>query len=121
MHRVLLIEDEVMIGLMAETMLLDMGNWVIGPISRLDPAVAAARRVSADCAVLDINIAGESIYPVADILAERGIPFVFATAYSSIAADGPFGDRPVVQKPYLPKELQAAIDAAVREGSMRHR
>jgi len=119
MLRVLLIEDEPVIGLMAASMLMEMGNWVIGPISCLSSALPAAQRLAIDCAVLDVCIRSEPVYPVAQILVQRRIPFIFATAYGPIAARGPFADRPVIVKPYQLKDLRGAIEAAMAANRQR--
>lgn len=80
--RVLLVEDEPLIGLHARDCLEAMGCEVIGPIARMEPAVAAARDVMADIALLDLNIGGQLTYSLAEALQARGIPCIFCTGYS---------------------------------------
>ena len=105
--RVLLVEDEMMLALLTESMLVELGHKVAGPVGRLDQAVKMAEREVLDFAVLDVNINGGTAYPVAAALAARGIPFIFATGYSRLAA--PFEDHPTLQKPYCFEDLRAAI------------
>src|SRR5215213_151250 len=75
--RILVVEDEAAISLLLEDMLLDFGCEVIGPAARLSAALEAVSRESLDIAILDVNVAGEPIYPVAEALDARKIPFVF--------------------------------------------
>lgn len=106
---ILLIEDEPLIGLHAQNCLENVGCNVVGPIARMEPAMVAARDAAFDFAILDINLAGQMTFPVADVLAERGIPFAFCSGYSS-ASDIPdrFADIPVLRKPLGEAELLAA-------------
>ena len=110
--RVLLVEDEMMIALLAESMLVELGHEVAGPVGWLDQAIARAEREDLDFAVLDLNINGGKAYPVAAALAARGIPFIFATGYDRAGFEAPFEDRPALQKPYCLKDLRVAIEAA---------
>jgi DNA-binding response OmpR family regulator len=111
--RVLVVEDEMMVAFLVETMLGELGHQLAGWASRLEQAMDLARSTAADLAILDINLDGEPVYPVADVLAERGIPFLFATGYGRQAGQSPYADRPTLQKPYRLDDLRAAI-AAVR-------
>jgi DNA-binding response OmpR family regulator len=77
--RVLVVEDEMMVSMLIEDMLSDLGCEVIGPASRLDEAIALANESELDCAVLDVNLGGQPIFPLADLLREKGAPFAFAT------------------------------------------
>ncbi|MDF2812345.1 MAG: hypothetical protein K0S56_3376, partial [Microvirga sp.] len=72
--RVLVVEDEAAISLLLEDMLLDFGCQVIGPAARLAAALETLAREKVDLAILDVNVAGEPIYPVAEALAQRAIP-----------------------------------------------
>ena len=73
--RVLIVEDEALIASLLEDFLLDLGCDVVGPAMHMTEAVELAREAAIDGATLDVNIVGEKVYPVADILTERGIPF----------------------------------------------
>lgn len=108
--RILVVEDEVAIAMLIEDMLLDLGAEVLGPVGRLAQAIESARKETLDLAILDVNVAGESIYPVADALAGRGIPFLFSTGYGAGGIDPPWRDRPVLQKPFSQADLERALD-----------
>ncbi|WP_339651871.1 response regulator [Halopseudomonas pelagia] len=108
-RRVLVVEDEMTIALMIEEMLLDLGAQVIGPESRLDAALRLAGEASLDAAILDVNIRGGTSYPVADILAARGIPFIFCSGYNDWALEERHRDRPRLTKPYSLKALQDQV------------
>jgi DNA-binding response OmpR family regulator len=79
--RVLVVEDEILVALLVEDMLADAGCVVVGPFSRVPQALAAAKTEPIDIALLDVNVAGEMVFPVAHALEERGIPFLFVTGY----------------------------------------
>jgi CheY-like chemotaxis protein len=111
-RRVLLVEDEAMIAMLVEDMLEDLGHELVTVASRLDEALAAAKTGAIDVAILDLNLAGVLTYPVADALAERGIPFVFATGYGSSGLKDAYADRPALQKPFVQQVLGDAIALA---------
>jgi CheY-like chemotaxis protein len=111
--RVFVVEDEALIAIMLEDLLAGFGCEVVGPVARLAAAQKVARTREFDCAILDVNIRGERVHPVADILAERGIPFVFVTGYSDAGADGRFKGRPVLRKPFKQEELQAVLTSLI--------
>jgi CheY-like chemotaxis protein len=107
--RILVVEDEAAISLLLEDMLLDFGCEVIGPAARLSAALEAVSREQVDLAILDVNVAGEPIYPVAEALAQRSIPFVFSTGYGSAGIRDTFRDRPVLQKPFAQHDLKQKL------------
>jgi CheY-like chemotaxis protein len=107
--RILVVEDEAAISLLLEDMLLDFGCEVIGPAARLSAALEAVAREPVDLAILDVNVAGEPIYPVAEALAQRSIPFVFSTGYGSAGIRDAFRDRPVLQKPFAQHDLKQKL------------
>jgi CheY-like chemotaxis protein len=72
---------------------------VVGPFSRTADALAAAKTDDIHAAILDVNLGGETVYPVADTLMARGVPFVFATGYGAESIDRRFACAPVLQKP----------------------
>jgi len=112
--RVLVVEDEAAISLLLEDMLLDFGCEVIGPAARLSAALDAVERETVDLAILDVNVAGEPIYPVAETLARKGVPFVFSTGYGSAGIKDAYRDRPVLQKPFAQHDLQQKLIDARR-------
>ena len=89
--KVLVVEDEYLVATLMENMLASAGCVVAGPIPRLAQALDAASSEACDVAVLDVNLAGERVYPVADILAQRNVPFVFVTGYGVFPASTPIG------------------------------
>jgi PAS domain S-box-containing protein len=104
--RILLVEDEALIAIMMNEALRELGIGVVGPIGTIPQAMASARDEQIDGAVLDVNLAGQPIYPVADILASRGIPFVFVTGYNAEGIDRRYAHVPVLEKPIEPDMLQ---------------
>lgn len=108
-RRVLVVEDEMTIALIVEEMLIDMGAQVVGPESRLDAALLLAGEAALDAAILDVNIRGGNSYPIADILAERGIPFLFCSGYNDWALEERHRARPRLTKPYSLKELEDVV------------
>jgi CheY-like chemotaxis protein len=110
---VLLVEDESMISMLAEDILSDAGCTVL-LAGRLQEALELATTAEMNVAVLDVNLGGgQTSYQVADVLAERRIPFVFATGYVAEGLDQRHSHRVTVQKPYAPQTLVAALSAAV--------
>jgi CheY-like chemotaxis protein len=107
--RVLVVEDEPILAMALEDMLEDLGCEVVGPASRLQPALRLAREAAVDAAILDINLHGEHSHPVADLLRARAIPILFATGYGSACSQG-YEDVPVLPKPYRQDRLVALLE-----------
>ncbi len=107
--RILLVEDIVLLLLDLEQTLLDLGYVVVGMAASLDDGVALARTLDIDAAVLDVDIGGREVQPVAQVLAERGIPFVLATARSTRDLPAPLRGRPRHGKPYRAGELDEVL------------
>ena len=108
-RQVLVVEDEITIVVMIEDTLLELGAEVVGPTAHLDAALRLAREAPIDAAVLDINIQGGNSYPVADILAERTIPFVFCSGYGDWALEQRHRDRPRLRKPFTSRDLEVRV------------
>ena len=104
--RILLVEDEALVAMMIQETLTEFGFQVLGPVSTASEALAAARERSIDAAVLDINLGDGLVYTVAEILAERGVPFVFVTGYDADSIDSRFSGIPILQKPIERESLQ---------------
>jgi PAS domain S-box-containing protein len=98
-NRILAVEDEALVAAMLRKSLSDLGFGVVGPIGIVAQALESARTDLIDGAILDVNVAGEAVYPVADALAARGIPFVFMTGYGSDGIDPRYAHVPALQKP----------------------
>jgi two-component SAPR family response regulator len=110
---VIVVEDETLVAILLEDMLTELGCAVLGTAQRVAKAVDLVRKTTPDAAVLDVNIAGEEVYPVAEALAARDIPFVFATGYGIRGLDDSWRDRPIVQKPFQVEQLARALLAAL--------
>src|SRR5713101_3445899 len=112
--RVLVVEDELMIRMLLEDMLAELGYTITATAARLDEALEAARNADFDIAILDVNLNGQPISPVADALVARGMPFVFATGYGERGLPDSHRDRPTLKKPFqldgLKRLLQSALD-----------
>jgi DNA-binding response OmpR family regulator len=106
---VLLVEDEVLIGMMIAGMIEELGHRVVAEASNIRVALDLAKTADFQFAILDINVGGEKIDPVADIIACRAVPFIFASGYGAIGAPINFRDRTVLQKPFLISTLDHAI------------
>src|ERR1044071_3514388 len=111
--KALVAEDEGSIALLIEDMLLDFGCEIAASAARLAVACKLAQTVSCDFAVLDVNLAGQSALPVALLLRERGIPFVFSTGYGATGVPGEMADHPVLGKPFTREQLRQAILSAL--------
>jgi CheY-like chemotaxis protein len=107
--RILVVEDESVIAMLLEDILTQFGHQVVGPVARLGKAVELARHEALDTAILDVNMNGEEVYPVAEALAEREIPFVFASGYGKSSLRNPFADCPVLTKPFQWRDLRAIL------------
>lgn len=105
--RILLVEDEALIAITAEDALLEAGASVSLAMA-LPLALTLARGGAFDLAILDVNLGHSTSFPAAELLAARGIPFLFATGYGPAGLAREFADRPLIQKPYDPDALIAA-------------
>jgi PAS domain S-box-containing protein len=108
MKRVLIVEDDAIFGMMMREILADHGLFVVGPCCTVAEALSAAGG-EFDCAILDLNLGGEPVYPVASSLAERKIPFAFVTGYGRESVDAKFSHIPVLQKPITREGLEAYL------------
>lgn len=97
--RILLVEDEVLVAMMLRDALSDLGFEVIGPFGRVSDAMVVAINEQIDGGMVDVNLGGELVYPIADVLLARGIPFVFVTGYGVDGLDQRFRTVPVFKKP----------------------
>ena len=112
-RRVLIVEDDVMIRMLMEDMLSDLGFAVAAQASKVAEALAVLDSIAVDVAILDVNLSGETTGPVAEALAARGTPFVFATGYGEHGLPEKFRDRPLLKKPFQIDGLKRMLDAAL--------
>jgi CheY-like chemotaxis protein len=112
--RILLVEDEAIIAIMLEDMLADLGCEVVGPAASIAEATRMARSEALGGAFLDVNLGGESVYPVADLLAARGIPFVFVSGYGPAGIAARYSGAIVLSKPILDADIARAVAALRR-------
>jgi len=110
--RVLLVEDEMMLAMMAEDTLTELGCTVVSA-SRVSNALALAKNEILDVALLDVNVAGEEVYPVADALIVRRVPFVFATGYGQGGLRHGYRSRRALEKPYRHEDIGLALIEAM--------
>jgi CheY-like chemotaxis protein len=109
-RRILVIEDEMMVAMLLEDMLTDLGCTVLGPAARVHQALTLIATTGApDAAVLDVNLNGQKSYPVADALLARGVPFLFATGYHRDSVMNGYRSFPQLQKPFKRSELSDAL------------
>lgn len=112
--RILVVEDEALVAAMVADMLEELGAEVVGPAGTLNEGLQLARVKPIDVAVLDVNLRGERIDPIADVLDGRGIPFVFATGYGAAPA-GPWAGAPTIDKPYATEKLAELLGSLVSD------
>lgn len=98
--RLLVVEDELMIRMLLEEMLAELGYTVAAEAAHIDEALPLARNAEVDAAILDLNLNGQSVIPVADLLVERGVPFIFATGYGERGLPEAYRNHPTLQKPF---------------------
>ncbi|HEY1708481.1 MAG TPA: response regulator [Rhizomicrobium sp.] len=111
--RVLVVEDEAIVSFLLEDTLLQLGCQVI-LAGRLAEALAQLDTGYPDFAVLDVNLGGEMVYPVAERLRTAGVPFLFTTGYGASGIAPEWKDARIVQKPFAAEQLTAAVEALMR-------
>lgn len=111
--RVLLVEDETLVALLIEDMLEEMGCLVAGFAASVEEGVRLAESVEIDVAILDVNVGGAEVWPVAQLLAARDIPVLFSSGYGFRGLPEPWRRKPVIGKPFLRADLEAALASAL--------
>ena len=116
--RILLVEDEALVAMLVEDELIEAGARVLGPAASVDEALRLLDSVMADGgvdgAVLDMNLGGRSVMPVANALAQHAVPFIFMTGYGDTGGHGPHAGVPTLQKPFTPRELIGTLGRVIR-------
>jgi two-component SAPR family response regulator len=115
-RKILIVEDEPLVGLEIATLLAEKGAIPIGPVQTVTAALQLMDKTPVDCAVLNIELRGERSFPIADALSARHVPFAFITSYGESAIPSQHKDRPLVQKPFLePRVLETVMRLLRRE------
>jgi CheY-like chemotaxis protein len=118
--RILVVEDEAIVAMAIEDDLLDEGARIMGPVGSVDEALRLIEAAAADgglsAAVLDLHLSGASVLPVADQLAQLGVPFLFATGYGAGYNISRHTTAPVLRKPFSPRDLIAAVELLTSAG-----
>jgi CheY-like chemotaxis protein len=112
--RVLVVEDELLIRMLIEDMLQELGHVMAAEAARFEEAMQAAATAEFDLAILDGNLEGNPTGPVADVLARRGTPFVFVTGYDPQGLPAAHRHRPVLKKPFQREGLDRILRAALK-------
>jgi len=108
-RRVLVVEDEYLIRMLLEDMLGELGYEVAAAAGSFAEATDLAAKADFEVAILDVNLDGKKIFPVADIIAQRGLPFVFVTGYGEDSLPDPYRAHPALQKPFQAERLNRAL------------
>jgi CheY-like chemotaxis protein len=114
---VFLVEDEVMIRMMVADMLEELGYSVAAEAGEINEAIRLAQSTEFDFAILDVNVNGKVISPVADLIRARNLPFIFATGYGSSGLPEEYRDRPALQKPFQIETLARVIDTTLKNAA----
>jgi two-component sensor histidine kinase len=117
-NRIMIVEDEILVGMELADSLAELGLSVLGPYTSLAAARQAAAQGGFDAALLDVNLAGEAVYPIAELLIERGLPFAFITGYGAESIDPRFNTIPVLQKPVEQTMLRRLFTATEEKGDL---
>ena len=112
--KVFVVEDESLVAMQLEDMLFDMGCEVVGLAMRLNRAHEMLDAgVKVDVAILDVNISGEKVYPIAERFREAGVPIVFATGYGRSGVEEEWQECPILQKPYTTEQIETSIVSVI--------
>ena len=107
--RFVVVEDEAIVAMLVEDFIVDLGGIVVATVARVADALALLDQTRPDAAVLDVNLAGQHSYPIADALGARAIPYLFVTGYGEAGLDAAYRDRPVLQKPFTCERFARAL------------
>jgi CheY-like chemotaxis protein len=116
---VFLVEDEVMIRMMVADMLVELGYSVAAEAGEISEAMKLAQSADFDIAILDVNVNGKMISPVAELIHARNRPFIFATGYGSSGLPEEYRDRPALQKPFQLETLARVIETTLKAWPLR--
>ncbi|RRN66349.1 response regulator [Caulobacter sp. 602-1] len=111
--KVLVVEDEALVSMLVEDMLTDLGCTIVGPAAEIEEALRLAGSADIDAALLDVNLGGRPIFPVADALKARGVPFAFASGYGEAGLTDDHRGATVLQKPFREADLRRVLETLV--------
>jgi CheY-like chemotaxis protein len=111
---VFLVEDEAMIRMMVADMLEELGYSIAAETGEIEQALKLARTTNFDIAILDVNVNGKLISPVAEVIEARNRPFIFATGYGTQGLPPEYRDRPALQKPFQMENLAIMIERTLK-------
>lgn len=114
--RVLVVEDEMIVTMLLEDLLAELGHTVTATASHLEDAVRLAKAGGFDIAMLDLNINGRQTFPVAEVLRAQGVPFVFATGYGEAGLPDAWRGTPTLQKPFMGEDLALVLNRLTAGG-----
>lgn len=114
-QRVLIVEDEIFIGMLLEDIVLGMDDYAVDLFANFNDGLQAARTGPYALAILDVNLDGVRSFPIADVLSERGVPFVFLTGYGAAGLDPAYAGQIVLHKPFQSSELRHIIAVLARK------
>jgi CheY-like chemotaxis protein len=112
-RRVLIIEDESLVAMLLETVLEDLGCTPIGPAATVDEGLRLIEDHDLDAALLDVNVAGHQVFPAAEALKAKGVPFVFSTGYGEGGLPDEWRGHPTIQKPFTEATVRTALMKAM--------
>jgi CheY-like chemotaxis protein len=115
---VFLVEDEVMIRMMVADMLEELGYRIAAEAGEVSEALKLVQVTDFDVAILDVNVNGKVITPVAELIKAKGRPFIFATGYGSSGLPEEYRDRPALQKPFQLETLAQVIDSTLKSAAV---
>ena len=111
--RIFVVEDELVITMLLQDMFEELRCEVVSLASRFQDALDKASTLAFEVAILDVNLNGQRTFPIAEVLTQRGLPFIFATGYGAAAVPAAFHAAPVLQKPFRIADLERAVRAAL--------
>lgn len=111
--KILVVEDETLISMLFEDILAELDCTIVGPALNLRQAMVLAQNAEIDAAVLDVNLGGDPIFPVAEILADRGVPLVFSSGYGASGLPGRWQTQLTLPKPFTSDQFTAVLQRLV--------
>jgi len=111
--RILVVEDQMMLGMYIVNLLEDAGCSVIGPVAHVTTALPLALHEPLDAALLDVFLVDETVLPIAQALERRGIPFALISAYGRDHIPASLRTRPYLAKPFMDREVRSLVSGLV--------